>query len=158
MGHRRRLQDATVLGRARVAARVAELNGRIKDGRAGTRGVRLHTPRDAALSAGICCFEVDGKKPEDVVKVLLAKKVIASTSPYATPYARLSAGIFNTEAEVDQALGALRTSIVWKGLHGHLHNSLLVQAALAVKARPSPSAREGSPMKLVVTAGPRTRG
>lgn len=99
------------IGRARVAARVAALNGRIKDGLAGLRGVRLHTPRDAALSAGICCFEVDGKKPEDVVKALLAKKVIASTSPYANTYARLSAGIFNTEAEVDQALGALRTSI-----------------------------------------------
>jgi len=99
------------MGRARVAARVAELNGRIKDGLAGIRGVRLHTPRAAALSAGICCFEVDGRKPEDVVKALLAKKVIASTSPYANTYARLSAGIFNTEAEVDQALGALRTSI-----------------------------------------------
>jgi selenocysteine lyase/cysteine desulfurase len=99
------------IGRARIATRVAELNGRIKDGLAAMRGVRLHTPRDPALSAGICCFEVDGRKPEDVVKSLLAKKVIASTSPYANVYARLSAGIFNTEAEVDQALGALRTSI-----------------------------------------------
>jgi selenocysteine lyase/cysteine desulfurase len=54
---------------------------------------------------------VDGKKPADVVKALLSKKVIASTSPYANTYARLSAGIFNTESEVDQALGALRTSI-----------------------------------------------
>ncbi len=99
------------IGRARIATRVAELNGRIKDGLAGIRGVRLHTPRDAALSAGICCFEVDGKKPEDVVKALLSRKVIASTSPYANTYARLSAGIFNTEAEVDQALAALRTSI-----------------------------------------------
>ena len=99
------------IGRARVAARVADLNGRIKDGLARIRGVRVHTPRAAALSAGICCFEVDGKKPEDVVRALLAKKVIASTSPYANVYARLSAGIFNTEAEVDQALGALRTSI-----------------------------------------------
>jgi len=99
------------MGRARVATRVAELNGRIKDGLAGMRGVRLHTPRAPALSAGICCFEVDGKKPEEVVKALLAKKVIASTSPYANTYARLSAGIFNTEAEIDQALGALRTSI-----------------------------------------------
>ena len=100
-----------VIGRARIGRRVAELNGRIKDGLAAIRGVRVHTPRDPALSAGICCFEVDGKKPGEVVKALLAKKVIASTSPYANVYARLSAGIFNTEAEVDQALGALRTSI-----------------------------------------------
>ena len=99
------------IGRARIAKRVAELNGRIKDGLAATRGVRLHTPRDPALSAGICCFEVDGRKPEAVVTALLERKIIASTSPYANTYARLSAGIFNTEAEVDQALGALRTSI-----------------------------------------------
>ena len=99
------------IGRARIAARVAELNGRIKEGLAAMRGVRLHTPRDPALSAGICCFEVAGHKPEEVVKGLLARKVVASTSPYANVYARLSAGIFNTPAEVDQALAALRTSL-----------------------------------------------
>jgi selenocysteine lyase/cysteine desulfurase len=99
------------IGRARISSRVAELNGRIKDGLAAMRGIRLHTPRDPALSAGICCFEVDGRKPEAVVKALLERKVVASTSPYANTYARLSAGIFNTEAEIDQALGALRTSI-----------------------------------------------
>jgi isopenicillin-N epimerase len=102
---------AQAMGRNRVAARVAALNGRIKDGLASMKGVTLHTPRDPTLSAGICCFEVAGRKPEDVVKALLAKKIIASTSPYANVYARLSAAIFNNEAEVDQALGALRTSI-----------------------------------------------
>ncbi|HEY1905322.1 MAG TPA: aminotransferase class V-fold PLP-dependent enzyme [Myxococcaceae bacterium] len=102
---------AQAMGRARVAARVTELNTRIKDGLAAMKGVTLHTPRDPALSAGICCFEVAGKKPGDVVKALLSKKVLGSTSPYANVYARLSAAIFNTEAEVDQALGALRTSI-----------------------------------------------
>jgi selenocysteine lyase/cysteine desulfurase len=102
---------AQAMGRSRVAARVAALNGRIKDGLASMKGITLHTPRDPTLSAGICCFEVAGRKPEEVVKALLAKKIIASTSPYANVYARLSAAIFNTEAEVDQALGALRTSI-----------------------------------------------
>src|SRR5262249_61487095 len=67
---------ATAMGRARVAGRVAELNGRIKDGLAAMKGVTLHTPRDPALSAGICCFEVAGKKPGDVVKALLSKQVI----------------------------------------------------------------------------------
>jgi selenocysteine lyase/cysteine desulfurase len=102
---------AQAMGRNRVATRVAALNSRIKDGLASMKGVTLHTPRDPSLSAGICCFEVAGRKPEDVVKALLAKKIIGSTSPYANVYARLSAAIFNTEAEVDQALGALRTSI-----------------------------------------------
>ena len=99
------------LGRARVAGRVAELNGRIKDGLAKIPKVRVHTPRDPALSGGIVCFEVDGQTPKDVVKNLLAKRVVGSTSPYAKQYARLSAGIFNSPAEVDQAVAALRTSV-----------------------------------------------
>ncbi len=45
------------------------------------------------------------------MKALLARKVIASTSPYAKVYVRLSAGIFNTPEEVDQALAALRTTL-----------------------------------------------
>ena len=99
------------LGRARVATRVAELNSRIKDGLAKLSKVKLHTPRDAGMSAGICCFEVDGMAPEAVVEKLLEKKIIASTSPYAKPFARLSAGIFNTEVEVDEALAALESVI-----------------------------------------------
>jgi selenocysteine lyase/cysteine desulfurase len=99
------------IGRARVASRVAELNGRIKDALAGMPKVKVHTPRDPALSAGIVCFEVEGQSPESVVKSLLARRVIASTSPYANTYARLSAGIFNTPAEVDQAVAALRTAV-----------------------------------------------
>jgi isopenicillin-N epimerase len=99
------------LGRARVAGRVAELNSRIKDGLAGMPKVKLHTPRDPAMSAGICCFEVDGRKPSDVVKSLIERKVLASTSPYAKTYARLSASIFNTPEEVDQAVAVLRSSM-----------------------------------------------
>ena len=45
------------------------------------------------------------------MKNLLAKRVVGSTSPYAKQYARLSAGIFNSPAEVDQAVAALRTSV-----------------------------------------------
>jgi isopenicillin-N epimerase len=101
-----------LLGRARVAARVSELNGRIKDGLASISGVTLHTPRDSALSAGICCFEVKGQTTGQVVKALLARKVVASSSPYAVSYARLSAGIFNTPDEVDQALAAVRAAAV----------------------------------------------
>jgi isopenicillin-N epimerase len=96
------------LGPARVATRVRELNGRIKDGLAGIPGVKQHTPRDPALSAGICCFELKGHSPDDVVRALLARKVIASTSPYAVSYARLSASIFNSPEEVDRAVGAVQ--------------------------------------------------
>ena len=59
-----------------------------------------YTPRDPALSAGICCFEVDGRKPQEVVKGLLERRVIASTSPYANVYARLSAGILKRQRSI----------------------------------------------------------
>jgi isopenicillin-N epimerase len=96
------------IGRARIAQRVAELNGRCKEGLAAIKKVRLHTPRDATLSAGINCFEVDGIKPEDVVAKLLERKIVASTSPYAVTYARLSAGLMNTPEQVDKAVAAVR--------------------------------------------------
>lgn len=95
------------IGRARIAARIAELNGRIKDGLSTIPKVKLHTPRSAALSAGLCCFEIEGRKPEEVVSRLLARKIIASTSPYAQSYVRLSAGLMNTPEEVDLALAAV---------------------------------------------------
>ena len=45
--------------------------------------VQVHTPRDPELSAGLICFDIEGMKPTAVVEKLLAKKVIASESPYA---------------------------------------------------------------------------
>ncbi len=97
------------MGRRRVTERVTALNDQIKAGLAGMRKIKLHTPRDARLSAGICCFEVEGHTPAEVVTSLLKKKIIASTSPYAVTYARLSAGLMNSPAEVDKALAAVRT-------------------------------------------------
>ena len=96
------------VGRARIGARVAELNTRIKDGLAKIPKVTLHTPKDPALSAGINCFEVAGHTPEDVVRKLLDRRIIASTSPYKVTYPRLSAGIMNTPEEIDRALQAVR--------------------------------------------------
>ena len=96
------------MGRARVAARIRELNQRCKEGLGAIRGVKLRTPRDPALSAGVNCFEVEGVKPDDVVGRLLERRIVASTSPYAISYARLSAGLMNTPEEVDKAVAAVR--------------------------------------------------
>jgi len=99
------------IGRARVAARIRELNDRCKTGLAAIRGVKLHTPRDPALSAGVNCFEVVGMEPGAVVKALLSRKIVASTSPYKVTYARLAAGLFNTPDEVDRAVAAVRSLV-----------------------------------------------
>jgi selenocysteine lyase/cysteine desulfurase len=95
------------IGRARVAGRIAELNSRIKAGLAAMRHVTLHTPIDPALSAGVNCFEVRGVAAEEVVRRLREKRIVASASPYKVSYARLSAGIMNSESEIDRGLAAV---------------------------------------------------
>ena len=95
------------IGRARVAGRIRELNSRIKAGLAKMPHVTLHTPIDPALSAGVNCFEVKGLAAEEVVVRLLDKRIVASASPYKVTYPRLSAGIMNSEAEIDRALAAV---------------------------------------------------
>ena len=70
--------------------------------------VRLRTPRDPALSAGLTCFEVDGVSPVDVVKRLLERKIVASTTPYRVSYARLAPSLVNSLEEVEAALKAVR--------------------------------------------------
>jgi selenocysteine lyase/cysteine desulfurase len=96
------------IGRPRIAARIAELNTRLKEGLAKLPKVTLHTPMDPAISAGINCFEVAGLTPQQVVAKLLDRRIVASTSPYKVTYPRLSAGIMNTPEEIDRALAAVR--------------------------------------------------
>jgi selenocysteine lyase/cysteine desulfurase len=96
------------IGPARIADRIFELNDRCRRGLAAIPGIRLHTPLSRELSAGISCFEVAGQSPAAVVKALLKKRIVASTSPYAVPYARLSAGLMNTPGEVDRAVAAVK--------------------------------------------------
>ena len=94
--------------RPRVAARIAAMNDQLKQGLAGLPKVKMHTPRAAALSAGLVAFEIEGVSPTDVVKQLLAQRIIASTSPYAVTYARLAPSLVNTPDEVDAAVRAVR--------------------------------------------------
>ena len=94
------------MGRGRVAGRIAELNTRLKQQLAGHRKIRIHTPVSPALSAGLVAFEIDGLSPQDIVKRLGEQHIIASTSPYAKPYARLAPSLVNTPEEVDRAARA----------------------------------------------------
>lgn len=96
------------IGRKRVADRIEALNAQCKEGLASMPNVTLHTPRAAALSAGINCFEVAGSDPRTVVRRLLEKKVIASSSPYKVSYVRLAPSLLNDEQQVEQALRAVR--------------------------------------------------
>jgi isopenicillin-N epimerase len=96
------------LGRSQVAGRVHGLNARLKGGLAGISGVRLMTPSDDALSAGLVCFEVAGLSAQQVVDRLHARKIIATVTPYATAYPRLAAGLLNNVEQVDAVVEAVR--------------------------------------------------
>jgi isopenicillin-N epimerase len=96
------------IGKARVAARIHELNSQIKEGLAGMSHVTLYTPRDPSLSAGLVCFEVAGLTPDAVVDRLRARQIVATTTPYNPSYARLAAGLFNTPDEVETVLREVR--------------------------------------------------
>ena len=95
------------IGKERVQNRVHELNSRLKQGLVGLAGLKLFTPLSHELSAGIICFEVPGMTPKEVVAALRAKKIIASTTPYAVSYARLTPGLLNNEMEIDAAIDAV---------------------------------------------------
>jgi selenocysteine lyase/cysteine desulfurase len=96
------------LGKGQVADRTRALATRLKDGLAAVPAVRLVTPRDPGLSAGIVCLEVAGHNPGEAVAALRRQRVLASVTPYARPYLRLGPSIVTTEDDVDVAVAAVR--------------------------------------------------
>lgn len=96
------------LGRDRIAGRIAELNQRLRAELVKVPGLKLHTPLDPALAAGINCFEIAGRSVLDIVERLAAKRVRATASPYAVSYARYAAGLVNDERDLERGLAALR--------------------------------------------------
>lgn len=96
------------IGRTRVANRIAALNTQLKEGLAKNPKVKVLTPMDPALSAGITCFEVAGHTASETVHKLHQRKVVASSSPYKISKARLAPSLVNDEREVEAALRAVR--------------------------------------------------
>jgi isopenicillin-N epimerase len=96
------------IGKPRVAARIHELNRQCKAGLAAMKHITLHTPQSDAVSAGIITFEVAGLAPDAFVKRMLEKKIVASSTPYKTSYARLAPGLINTPEDVETALREIR--------------------------------------------------
>ncbi|MEK6781551.1 MAG: aminotransferase class V-fold PLP-dependent enzyme [Bacteroidota bacterium] len=106
--HRYGLKDAfefqLKIGKTKVSDRTHTLSSKLKEGLSNIKHIKLITPKDVTLSAGINCFEVEGMKPDDAVKKLLTKEIIASSSPYKVSYVRLTPSIINSEEEVDICL------------------------------------------------------
>jgi isopenicillin-N epimerase len=100
-------QFVNSIGKEQIYERVHYLNRMCKAALASMPHVRLHTPMDDQLSAGITAFEVDGYSTPEVIKALLERKVIATAAPYRISWARFTPGIINTEKEVEQAVSAV---------------------------------------------------
>jgi selenocysteine lyase/cysteine desulfurase len=98
----------SALGRAKVAARIRTLSTRLKDGLAELEHVKLVTPRDPAVSAGIVCFDVDGQSSADSVNALARKGIRASVTPYAVTHVRLGCSLHVLEADVDAAVEGVK--------------------------------------------------
>jgi selenocysteine lyase/cysteine desulfurase len=111
--HRWSLNEAFDLmvktGKAKIMQRSQQLNAQLKAGLKEIKHIKLHTPVDKNLSAAINCFEVEGLKPDEVLKKLYQKKIISSITPYKTLYNRLTPAVLNTEEEVTVCLRALET-------------------------------------------------
>jgi selenocysteine lyase/cysteine desulfurase len=99
------------LGKRQVADRTHALATRLKDGLAAIPGVRLVTPRDPDLSAGIVCLDLGGHNPGETMATLRRQGILASVTPYADPYLRLGPSIVTSEADVDAAVTAIRALV-----------------------------------------------
>jgi len=95
------------IGRERAAARIRALAARMKSGLAGVRGVRLVTPRDPGLSAGLVCADIDGVDPGKAVQALAAQRISATVTPYARRHLRFGCGLAVDEDDVDAAVAAV---------------------------------------------------
>jgi selenocysteine lyase/cysteine desulfurase len=95
-------------GKPRIAERIHALNRQCKEGLAAMPHVTVYTPMSDSLSTGLVCFDVRGRRPRQVVDALRQRRIIASTTPYATSYARLTPGLLNFPEEIETALRAIR--------------------------------------------------
>jgi selenocysteine lyase/cysteine desulfurase len=99
---------ATLGGRDQVAHHTHALATRLKAGLAEIDGVRVRTPADEALSAGLVCCELRGADPADVVDRLRGEhRIVASVTPYRNRYVRFGPSVANTNADVDRGIDAV---------------------------------------------------
>ncbi len=98
------------IGPDRVTTRTTELATRLKDGLAGMSHVKLATPRDPALSAGLVCCQIGTIDPQQAVARLRETyRIGASVTPYRTPLVRFGPTIVNTDDDIEATLKAVRS-------------------------------------------------
>lgn len=98
------------IGRDRIAARITEQATRLKEGLAAMPSVKLATPKDPELSAGLVMCTPSSTSPQQAVEKLRAEhKIVASVTPYDNPLLRFGTSILTTPEQVDQVVKAVAT-------------------------------------------------
>lgn len=98
------------IGRDRIAARIQEQATRLKEGLSGIPTVKVVTPKDPAMSAGLVMCSLSGTAPFQAVRRLRDEhKIVASVTPYNNPYLRFGPSIVTTPEQVDQVVRAVGT-------------------------------------------------
>jgi cysteine desulfurase family protein len=116
----------TEIGIETVKMHEQKLVARFLAGASQIRGITLYGPRDAALHCGVVAFNVAGAMPSEVALILDESfEIMARSGLHCAPAAhrtlgtfpigtlRFSFGWFNTLAEVNVALDALREIAGW---------------------------------------------
>jgi selenocysteine lyase/cysteine desulfurase len=99
------------IGRAAVVQRTVDQATQLKEGVAavGADRVRVVTPLDPEVSAGIVCLDVANLPPGNGMLSLREQGIVSSVTPYATSYLRLGPSIVTTPEQVDAAVEAIAT-------------------------------------------------
>ena len=96
------------IGPKQIEERTLSQATQLKEGLAAIDGVKVVTPMDRELSAGIVCLELgDWMAPDAVFALHEDHKIRASVTPYATQYVRFGPSIVTTPDEVDAAVEAV---------------------------------------------------
>jgi selenocysteine lyase/cysteine desulfurase len=102
------------IGKAEIEARVHALASEIKSELSRMPRVTLVTPKSQALSAGIICFDVEGRTAADAVDTLAMDGIVCTQSSHDAAFdpdvrhVRLSVSIFTSHADIDRCLQAIR--------------------------------------------------
>jgi len=106
------------IGKSRIERRIKALSARLKQELGKTAGVKVHTPADPYLSAGLTAFSMTGVEPEKLVGYLREKyNLVVRTmgSREAGTYGvRVSTPIYISTREVDMVVEGVRTLLAHK--------------------------------------------
>jgi len=106
------------IGRSRIERRIKVLAGHLKQELAKIPGVKLHTPVDPYLSAGLTAFSMVGAEPAKLVDFLREKYNLvvrtAGSSSAGTYGVRVSTPIYVSTKEVDMVVEGVRTLLAHK--------------------------------------------